>query len=590
MLTVILFHELNKELLLKYQFIFVNFQADHQIALCEWGDGMKEEDVYQRLDSLTSEHHEWKLLIFGGRLPAGGPRSRNGDLSAADLPDYRRLLEIYTDSPRKSRARHTVKGFLPVAVWFVGFQEKRIWMRSGASAFRTVDRAREFGSTFRAIWFEVDNSSKMQAQFDLFRMTCGILVLALNDIPSYYLEFGYLYQMDVTVHRSDFAEYVVLLQEQLRQIGDLIRSAQKDLEKDYQTQAAYPGAALKKSSLTQNRQKLVGNVAREKIAARDLAEGFSLENKLDTNRRWLRAQLYFPKGILQQELEKMQAGVDAAPGAGYRLNEAARDRVEREQQSALDKLRTQRKKKSRLNQTLNKVKVLERDMLLKKERWQWGGEKWVVLAALSAAEILLLLPFCLTALYTNHFPDWQRGLLLFLLLAGVPACFCGLFCLISRLDFISAAGSYEGMLKRDIDGVQKEQLRYMEDTMNLIAEYQYGVRLQKEDLGRLAALEQRKKTLRRHSGTLENGRFVCQQLSVLLGEEELKPPQSVSCPSIDFTDDPNEVEYYWVPYRHSMNMANLNESGHMVNTFFSFVSKITLRKTPYADEGRPLHL
>lgn len=575
MLTVILFRESNKDLLLKYQFIFVNFQAEHQIALCEWGSGMKEGDVYQKLDSLTSEHHEWKLLIFGGALPM----VQGGDLSVADLDDFGQLLEIYTGG-QGARGKHTVGGFLPVAVWFIGFREKQIGMRSGANAFITVDRGRELGSTFRVIWFEVDRSSKMQEQFDLFRMTCGILALALNDIPSYYLECGYLYQMDVAVQRSDFAKYVVILQEQLRQISELLQTAQKDLEKDYQTQAAYPQATLKKSSLTQNHQKLVGNVAREKIAARDLAEGFSLESKLDTNRRWLRAQLYFPKGILQQELEKMQAGVDAAPGASYRLNEAAKDRVERERQSTLEKMRTQRKKKSQLNQTLKKVKAIEQDMLMKKERWQWGGEKWVVLAVLSAAEILLLLPFCLV--FSSSVPIW---LWISLLLAGVPVCFCGVFWLSAILEFNGAAHSYENMLKRDIDGVQREQLRYMEDTMNLIAEYQYGVRLQKENLGRLAALEQRKKTLRRHSGVLENGKLVCQQLSVLLGEEEMKTPQSIRCPSIDFTDNPNEVAYYWVPYRRSMNMAILNESGHMVNTFFNFVSNITLRKTPNVDES-----
>lgn len=576
MLTVILFHESERERLMKYQFIFVNFQADHQIALCEWTDGMKEEDAYQELDSLTAEHHEWKLLIFGGRLPEG----RN--LSADQFGGFKNLLKIYTGSYTK----HRVDGFLPVSTWFVGYQEKQTGMRSSAAAFKTVDKSRELGSTFRAIWFEVNNSSKMQEQFDLFRMACGILVLALNDIPSYFLECGYLYQMDLVIQRADFARYVVSLREQLRQISDLTQTAHRELEEDYQNQSIYPDADLKKSALLQSRRKLVGSVAREEITVEDLSNGFSLENKLDINRKWLRSQLYFPKGVLQQELGKVQASVDAAPGAEYRLNEAAKDRVERELLSTLEKMRTQRKKQSQQNQTLKKIGEMEKDLLLKKERWRWGGEKWIVLAVLSAAEILLLLPFCF-ALFSSAF---SIVLGVHSLLTGVPACFCALFWGISRLEFWGAANGYEKLLKQDIDGKQEERLRYMEETMDLIAQYQYGIRLQKKEQGRLAVLEQRKKTLLRHMDVLENGQSICRQLSVLLGEEEMAVPPAVRQPDIDFLANPNEVEYYWVPYRHSKNMADLNRSGHLVNAFFSFVSEITLRKTPDAGGESLPHL
>lgn len=581
MLTVILFFETEKELLLKYEFVFVNFQTNHQIALCEWKSEMKEKDVYQKLDSLTSEHNEWKLLIFGGEMSLPGR-----DLSAARLDRFYQLLTVYTGA-QGLRHIHTVKGFLPAAVWYVGYQEKRIRIRSGASAFKTVDSGRKFGSSFRAIWFEVDFTSNMQRQFDLFRMTCGILVLALNDIPSYYLECGFLYQMDIVVRRSDFAKYVVLLREQFRQIRELAQTAYQQLELDYQTRSAYPQAGLKKSDLAQNRQKLAGNVPREKISANDIVGGVSLEKKLDINRRWLRSQLYFPKGVLQQELEKMQAGVDAAPGAGYRLNEAAWDRVEREQQSTLEKMRTQRKIRSKLNETLKEIKAVEKDMLLKKERWQWGGEKWVVLAALSAAEIIMLLPFCLAEPPLFGMPDWLECLIV---LAAAPAGFCGMFLISEKWDSASSAGKYEKKLNADIEHSQDDRLRYMEETMNLIAEYQYGIRLKKEDLERLAVLDQRKRTLGRHMSVLENGEAVCRQLAVLLGEEEMKTAPSVSRPSINFMDDPNEVEYYWMPYRHSTSMAEINGSGDMVNAFFNFISKVVLRKTPDAQESALTHL
>lgn len=573
MLTVILFFETERELLLKYEFVFVNFQTNHQIALCEWKSEMKEKDVYQKLDSLTSEHNEWKLLIFGGKMPLPGR-----DLSAARFDRFYQLLKVYTGA-QGSQHIHTVKGFLPAAVWDIGYQEKRIRIRSGASAFKTVDSSREFGSSFRAIWFEVDFTSNMQRQFDLFRMTCGILVLALNDIPSYYLECGFLYQMDIVVRRSDFAKYVVLLREQFRQIREFAQTAYQQLELDYQTRSAYLKANLKKSNLTQNRQKLAGSVPRKKISADDIVRGVSLEKKLDINRRWLRSQLYFPKGVLRQELEKMQAGVDAAPGAGYRLNEAAWDRVEREQQSILEKMRTEKKIRSKLNETLKEIEAVEKDMLLKKERWQWGGEKWVVLAALSAAEIIMLLPFCLVVSLPFGMPAWLGCLIV---LAAAPAGFCGMFLISEKLDSASSAGRYEKILNADIEHSQGDRLRYMEETMNLIAEYQYGIRLKKEDLEHLAVLEQRKKTLGRHMSVLENGEAVCRQLVVLLGEEEMKTTPSVSRPSINFMDDPNEVEYYWMPYRNSTSMAEINGSGDMVNAFFNFVSKVTLRKTPNA--------
>ena len=120
----------------------------------------------------------------------------------------------------------------------------------------------------------------------------------------------------------------------------------------------------------------------------------------------------------------------------------------------------------------------------------------------------------------------------------------------------------------------------MEEIVDLIARYQYAVRLKKDDFNRLSFFELRKKILSRHDCIRENGESLCRQLELLLGEDERAISFSIPEVFIDFTVDPKEVEYYWVPHRRSRNMADLNRSGYQINVFFGFISEIILKKTP----------
>lgn len=144
MLTVILFPESEREYVLKFQFIFVNFQMNKQIALCEWKDGMEPKDIFGELDSLTSESHEWKLLIFSGEVP--DPITSGTHF----IEPIEILLSVYTGA-QSGRAHHIVRGFLPAAVWCVGYREKRLRQRRDAASFEYVDENRRFGSGFRLI-------------------------------------------------------------------------------------------------------------------------------------------------------------------------------------------------------------------------------------------------------------------------------------------------------------------------------------------------------------------------------------------------------------------------------------------------------
>lgn len=580
MLTVILFPESERDYVLKYQFVFVNFQMDKRIVLCEWKKGMTHQDILGELDSLTAECREWKLMIFGGALP---------EYIAPNTyfcGPFEDLLSVYT-STCGGGVRHTVSGFLPSTVWYLGYREKRLRRRDGSTFFEQVDVDRRFGGNFRVIWFEVDTSSNMQHCFDQFRIACGLLVLAINDIPTYFLECGYSYQLDIGIARKDFAEYIACLRAQMEQIKKLTLEAYKDLENDYRNQSKYPYVTLKKSSFKDKRTLMDGDIKLKKLKWSNLLKALELESVLDANRKWIRSRRYFPKGILKLELAKVQYNIDATERVKCCLNDAAKDQLEQELLFALDKLQRQQKKRIAQRQIMSELKVAEKRLMQARARWQWGNEKKLLWLVLAIVEMLLFSPFSIRLLFFVELP-----LLVTVPLAVVGStalcygCCALLFGLAARFEFFVTKQNYEKILREGIEQTQEERLQYMEETVDLVAQYQYAIHLKKGDQDQLERLEQRKKTLARHTHIRGNGESICRQMEILLGEDERVLLPGNSHLSVDFTKDPNEVEYYWIPYRYSKSMAELNKSGHLVNVFFRFISEISLKKTPGEFQGQ----
>lgn len=584
MFTVLLYHKSDWEALQRYQFVVSNFQMDQQIACCEWPDNAKVATVVEKLDFLTKDHYEWKLLIYGGQM-----QDNWEDCATKINSEMASLIRIYAGKEQtagdevdlKNKPPQPVKGFLPVHIWCVGYQEKKNYIRSAAYPPQEVDLERRFGTTFRMLWFEVDKSSQMQEKYDFFRLMCGLLVLAINNIPSPYLECGYLYWLDVNMDRRPFAEYVVRLKNHLDGIREQAMMAIQDLEKDYLRQTAYPELNLIKTDLNQKRMELDGGGEWVKITPQDLSDASSLETKLQENRRWIRSRLYFPKGILKQELGRIQDQIDKAPGASALLNDAARDRADREQQAVIGRMQL-RQEEELWESFPDKMEECEDKLRKAREHWNWGHEKYVACAVLGVVEAILLAPL-IYKLLNPLIKSWW----VFLLCAAAVFFLALLvsFHIRTAVEFFGAIKDYHNLLNKRVQRVQEKGIRYMDDVVNMIGQYQYVLRLKRDDSQRRDLLRRRKELLERHQWVRESAEATSRQLESLLGDEE-KTLEQIVRPWVDFSANPREVEYYWVPHRRKKNMAKLNCTGDTVNVFFDFISGITLRKTPRQNKNR----
>ena len=590
MFTVLLYHKTDWEALQRYQFVFSNYQLDHQVACCEWQDGLGAAAVVEKINFLTRNRYEWKLLIYGGQISG----SLEDCIGIKD-PELIRLIEIYAGKePSRSfpaasgeKLCQPVEGFLPIHIWYVGYREKRDYEAqsygySAAQPLQDVDPERRFGITFRMLWFEVDRSTQMQEKYDFFRLVCGLLVLAINSIPGPYLECGYLYQLDVDMDRRAFAEYVMRLKTHLHYIKEQAMTATQDLEADYLRQMAYPGLYLNKPNLDQKRRELDGDGQWTKITQQDLSNISSLEVKLQGNRRWIRSRLYFPKGILKQELGRMQDQMDKASGISGLLNDAARDRADREQQAIIDKMRLRQEDEILWEKFPENLEKSEEQLREVKEHWHWGREKFVACGVLGFIEAVLLSPL------VHHLFQKLVNNVWILLLGTMfifPLLLWGLFNMITKYKFHKAIEEYHSLLDKRIRKVQEAGIRYMGDIVDMIGQYQYVLRLKTEDKQYQDLLRYRKELLERHQWLRESAETTCRQLESLLGDEE-KTPEEHARPWVDFSANPREVEYYWVPHRRKKSMAELNHAGDSVNVFFNFISGITLKKTLQQNENK----
>ncbi len=590
MFTVLLYHQKDWKALERYQFVFSNYQLDHQIACCEWQDGLGAEAVVEKINFLTRNHYEWKLLIYGGQMP-------DSLENCADIedPELRSLIRIYAGKeparafPAGSKGRmcQAVEGFLPIHIWYVRFRKKQDYEEQGyvlsaARSLQSVDPERNFGTAFRMLWFEVDKSSQMQEKFDLFRLVCGLLVLAINTIPGPCLECGYMYQLEVNMDRRAFARYVMRLKAHLHHIREQATTATQDLEADYLRQVAYPELCLARPNLNQKRQELEGGGKWVQISHQDLSKLSALEVKLQENRRWVRSRLYFPKGILKQELGKIQDQIDRAPGPSGLLNDAAKDRADRERQAIIDKMRLRQEDEVLWEIFPEKLEKCEEQLRETEEHWHWGREKLLVCIVLGLIEAALLSPlvsYLFPNLVNNGWLSFLGTVCLFSLALWVT------FHIRAKLEFHAAIRDYYNLFSKQIQEVQEAGIQYMGDIVELIGQYQYVLRLQAEDRQRRESFLHRKELLERHQWVRESAEMTCRQLEGLLGDEE-KMPEEHARPWVDFSANPREIEYYWVPHRRKKCMAELNYTGDFVNVFFDFISGITLKKTLRENENK----
>lgn len=581
MLTVILFQNMEDSFIKRYQFVFLNFQMNKQIEICEWKKGMNADDIIEELNFLTGELCEWKLFIVNGEM---SERVMDGELT--DDKELTGVIKLLTGKGNGSETQ--VKGFLPTAVWYIGCCGKHIISQKQPLEFQITDEKREFGTSFRMFWFAIDDETEMAQKYDWFRFNCALMILAINQIPSAMLTYGNLYHLDIILDRELFARYVMRLESRLEQIKSQQEAAREALYREMEERSDYPEGEPKKSELGKHRTMLNEGTNWEELKESDMISEESLEGVLMRNRGRIIRRMYFPKGVLRGEAARIQQSVDLATGVKSLLNESGKDMLERKVYSVLEEMIQQEPEQNDLDVFVRKLRKCEEDIRTETARKQWGPYKYISYIFLIIIEYLMIAPFLWNICLQKKFFSGNSYDNLAIPLSLVAVIILTVLCLLAiRLYlwilFVDANKKYLTLLDKSLVVPQSNKIKYFESRLDLIASYQYCQKVKKEEKDFASYLEKKSKNLSYHEMVWEKGTFACREMIQLLGMEERNNKPEKENFKIDFDEEPKETEYYWVPCRENGNAAEINHSGHMVKSFFDFITGLTLTRTLVED-------
>lgn len=610
MYTVIIYYDDSKCQVERYKFIFFSLQEDNQLYLCPCRSGDKVEDIVNLINELTQSRQEWKLILFVG-MDCG-----IGKNIGASLPETMwSLIQFYTGKEFKDMPR--VRGYFPEHLYCVICGEKpRVYgpatgLFTVDECFSEGDRPAPVDGRFRMFWFGMDRSCEKNEYFDWLRLDCLLLILAINQIPSGVLEYGYLYQLDIDIDREIFSQYVWERQQQLEKVGQYLEIVGSNLQKGGKAGEGYPENTGFTDSLDECRKKIRKPRPLRKLRRKDLRDADKLKQKLEENRREVHAQIYFPRGLLREEAARIQDKVEKRPEVGEMLSTAGRDLLEYRMWENLEKIC--KLKRVPLNQEEYERKYEEREeaILQCAQKKMKRSVKVLACLLLSVVEWGIIMPFLQYSvqkgregfenlLYRllikdrlNRFP-WEgiKGLWTY----GVVwlVCLAAVFIIVFLCSFVKeicVIGCYScitwkigcrqekknSYLGRKMGTRQERKIRYYEKAVNLLAEYQYCIRLLKEQEERERDWEVKMNRLQGHRNAWKQNRAVCRQLKFFAYPED--EHEDMSADHFDIGEDPGQVEYYWIPFKESSAEAELNGSGYYVRGMFRFITQIHISKT-----------
>lgn len=582
MYTIIMYNQVEPISIERYQFIFSSYVEEHKIALFQWNDKTSLEKMVETLEILTEVHHEWRLIIFDGARDL----SKFGVRFAMDAK-IRELISRYANNGRYSE--FPIRGCLPQYVLYLTYRKMGTDPFISSQQFWKVDEMREFGTNFRMLWTEIDFCCELNMQFDLFRLACALLTLAINE-TLLEMDYGFLYQININIERELFAKYVIKKTDQIKKIERLLEEENIKLYGRKKGDNDYPEIEVKISVLQGMHNKMNADIGTEKIGRADLKDIAKLKNKLEKDKRVVRARLYFPKGVLRDEASNIQEWVSKKARVGGFLNEAGIDRLEREKWEIIKEICMLKPKQMRQHE-FEECFAEDQENLVKRAERKWGLPlSLLLLCCLEFIECIMLFPFIHYAKEVGNNLSWlakflsmfteenqskrvflRGGLIIFVIIIS-------LYALFSFILDQTTIKKYKRDIKKKLQIKQVEKMEYMEKMLGLVAEYQYCIRLEEEQFELLNNWEFQRKCLYRHRAVWKNSIIMCEQLKHLMVEQGTS---SYGCEfiHIKFGDEPQEIEYYWLPYKDKIYLAPLNRSGRQVNVPFDFITKVTIVKT-----------
>lgn len=587
MFTVILLCETEDYSLRSYEFLFRNFQLDDQIAIYKLKNDTDQNEIFEQLNFFTERCGEWKLLICNTKplenLPTGGLETFQGFEALTNVIKYLSQKGENDDKFVESQ----MKGFFPSAIWYIDCIRKKYFCNEEIlEELATVDEAREYGSIYRRFWFEFDNSSESQKQYELFRLSCTLLTLAINHLANTFLECGYLYHVNININKASLSKYVSCMETHISQIQLQLDKAKDILQKELMYFVEYPEIKWNKNVLPSLQQVDKNKKTYIAITEADLKDQILLESKLRANREWVRSRLHFPKGVLYGQMTKLQECVNQVNKANGLLSEAAKDRLKREKREIIREI--QNLKSDVLDSDMFEKKLSKKEYMLR-QKSEIITRKidqyviWIIVSVTSFIPLCIIWNTCriserLAALNKNP-ADFTLSK------SGYAWCFLGWLLIImffqylmKRRELQNAKKEYEMLLYNGIIVAQKRKQEYMEKMLEQIRMLRYCQRLEQDDRERYMALEAERELLVRHQNILDSGLAVCRQMKRLPGVKAEKQVNIIT-PQINFSVQPKEIEYYWTPYRESRFPIELNGNGCAIHVCFEFINAFSIKKT-----------
>lgn len=621
-----------------YDFLFFNAQLQNQMIKRPYSGVTALEQTIGDLNQDTGRRRDWRVILFDAHPHSVDTRdSATGAGAPSAAPDTIRKewneLLFCLAGKKVGPTGVRLESSRPREIWYLSCWEKGTYIGADRTTFAhaklllTYQEYRQISGgadnsgadndallrldvldvldipSLRMCWTEFDFTSGMQRSWEELRLCCILLILTCNEITATFFSSGYLYQIRLEMDQEQFAQYVGQLCELNRELGEQVDKA---LERYYdRTQRRVPYAEpTKPSPDSSDSSQCPKDWQNHRLHCKDLSRGMEpeLDRKLREACQWLYKQLFFSRDHLHKQVSAPVRIVEE--NSELLLDTAGQAYAQTEMEKAIRYFQQKRLGEDKPTQVEQKLKIREDEVRRRVEERLNTSEHKTTQRILAAMEgmtfaifgvrvLKLLWSFwCKHPSFLHELYDLvTRGLtkpfgrdLFYILAFLVSACIITVLTLNAlKVHTLLADWNACHRYNKNLEDVLKSQQakqKSIADIMKEMAQYQYHWVLLDRQRQIRKEHEEEKMRLLHHSTVQKNATEVCNQLGRMLGDDELVGAERTLLPEIDFSKEPEQVEYYWLPIQGRSRRCSLNHSGYEVDVIYDFVSGFGIHKTP----------
>lgn len=611
-----------------YGFLFSYAHMQGQVLRRRYAGPGTLRHTIEALNRAVGDRAEWRLILFDGRLSTPGRDAQ----SCLPPPDTVRrewtplLLCVSGEETEGGR----LEAVSPQEVWYLNCSVQGAYTCIGQSELAyakllltEAEHSRLCGETgrpgeipeetpapYRALdvanipslrlcWTEILPEGGVCRRQEAFRLCCILLTLAHNDISPSILNSGYVYRVSIELDWERLARSVDMLRRQSADLAEQFQRAREYCRWMQRRTTPY----VKPANLYTVRSGppvRPEDMQARKLDRKELNRGgeSALNRKLRSTHQWLYKQLFFPQDGVYESLSRPVKLEER--NSDIALDLAGQASVQSELNYAIQDFFQRRKRENsplRFEQELTGVERRVRDRM---EDRLTDAERRPVQKILAVLEGMTFAAFVmhpldkLTQFLAQRFPSffsaverrftWSgwpyiwKFLLFLIAAAAVYALTRLMFWVVARFADWWAVSRYNKYLNNALKHrgkKRKSTLAFME----YILRYRYHWTLKKRQVEIAADKKRQKECLRRHSAAQKSTAAACDLLGQLLGEERCAgmTSQGTPAPRIDFSQEPEQEDYFWHAVRNQT--CSLNGSGYELDVVFDFITEVEIHKS-----------